>query len=335
MAENTSLQTTGSAQISRAETFAPRNIAEAFQFADMVLLSGMAPKSYLEIYDKALKDGLNPEAATMKAKSAVVVSLQFGMELNFQPMQALQCIANINGNPGVWGDGALALVLGSGLLEWIEEDDFDVIKANKKAVCQVKRRGDPKVKTITFSYEDAQKAGIFERGVWKTYPYRMALMRARAFALRDKFPDVLKGMKIAEELLDYMDIDTTPDPPKIAATVVVPTTETKPAENAPVAQTATATPTPSSSGQEEAPPTITIDQAKEFYKAYSASGYLPEEAKAFLKENYEYTGSDSRKVKVDDFEKVMVWANTKKGEQPKEPWTGTLEPAENMDAEPA
>lgn len=278
----------------------------------------------------------------MKAKSAVVVSLQFGMELNFQPMQALQCIANINGNPGVWGDGALALVLGSGLLEWIEEDDFDVIKANKKAVCQVKRRGDPKVKTITFSYEDAQKAGIFERGVWKTYPYRMALMRARAFALRDKFPDVLKGMKIAEELMDYIDVDAPPDPPKIAASVVVPQNPTPVTEVQKQTESAGQTvPAESSTGQVDAEATINKDQARNLYQTYKGNGWLLADFGEFAGKNptekYPNGYTNSMQIRACDLEKFMEWANTKKPDpsEPKTPWTGTLEQDENMDAEPA
>jgi len=113
------------------ETFAPRNIGEAFKFADMVLMSGMAPKSYLEIYSKAIEAKETPEIAGMKAQAAIVVALQFGLEVGFQPMQALQCIANINGNPSVWGDGALALVQSSGLMEWIREDNLDDIKKNE------------------------------------------------------------------------------------------------------------------------------------------------------------------------------------------------------------
>lgn len=328
------LQTTQPSRIERAETFAPRNLAEAFSFASMVLESGMAPKSYLEIYTKAIGDNCTPEVAARKAESAVVVALQFGMEVGFQPMQALQCIANINGNPSVWGDGALALVQSSGLMEWIREEDLEAIKANTKATCSVKRRGDPEVKTVTFSYDDARKGGIFDRGVWKSYPHRMCMMRARAFALRDKFPDVLKGLKIAEEVMDYVEPDGAPEPAKIAATVVVPTAdkqEPKPAAAAAATPATTEAVTESSSGQGEVVPrTITIDQAKDFYKTYSSSRWLAEEARAWLKEKYPYTGGDSRKTKPEDFGDIMAWANTKKGSEPKEPWTGKLE---NMEAE--
>ncbi len=94
MAE-TSIQVAGqTATLARPETFAPRTLAEALKFADLLIESKMLPKSY--------KDAT---AAT------IVVALQFGMELGLQPLQSLQNIASINGQPGIWGDAALALVL--------------------------------------------------------------------------------------------------------------------------------------------------------------------------------------------------------------------------------
>jgi hypothetical protein len=242
----------------RNETFAPRTINEALTFAEMLLDSGMVPKSY--------KDS---------RPSAIVVALQFGMEVGFQPMQALQCIANINGMPSVWGDGALALIHSSGLLEWIQEDDFDTIKKNKKATCKVKRRGDPIVKEITFSYQDAIDAGIMGNAVWKTYPYRMAMMRARAFALRDKFPDVLKGLKIAEEVQDYTELEgNTPTPAKAA----VPGPPPPPTEL-----------TPEQKLEKEAEEEAGKEWGTKFYQTYSKSGYLPEES---VKEIIRVCGAD-------------------------------------------
>ncbi len=325
---NTELQTTGTSRMERGDTFAPRSLAEAFQFADMVLVSGMAPKSYLDIYSKAIEGGATKEDAGIKARSAIVVALQLGLEVGFQPMQALQNIASINGTPSVWGDGALALVRSSGLLEYIKEDNFDTIKANQAATCVVKRKGDPEEKTITFTYDDAKKAGIFDRGVWKNYPYRMCMFRARGFALRDKFADILKGLKIAEEVMDYTEIDLQPaaEKPSIQPTIVVPTAQpaieaSKPAE--------TAHPVQATEPQSEAQPeSISIDQAKQFYRAYSASGYLPEESKAFLKLKFGIT--DSRLIKPEDFVTAMSWAKMPKpkdepvAEQPKQEWTGNL-----------
>jgi hypothetical protein len=56
---------------------------------------------------------------------------------------------------------------------------------------------------VTFTLEDAKTAGLWDKaGPWKNYPRRMLQMRARAFACRDSFPDVLKGIGVAEELQD-------------------------------------------------------------------------------------------------------------------------------------
>jgi hypothetical protein len=57
-----------------------------------------------------------------------------------------------------------------------------------------------------FSVEDAKRAGLWgKQGPWSAYPKRMMQMRARGFALRDAFPDVLKGLITAEEAQDYPD----------------------------------------------------------------------------------------------------------------------------------
>jgi len=114
-----------------------------------------------------------------------------GLEVGLSPFTALQSIAVIGGNPSVWGDGALALVEASMLLEWIKEE-FD--EAAKIATCSVKRFGKPEATVRTFSFDDAQKANLLNKeGPWRGYPKRMCQMRARAFALRDTFADVLKG----------------------------------------------------------------------------------------------------------------------------------------------
>jgi len=68
----------------------------------------------------------------------------------------------------------------------------------------VLRKGDTEAHTVTFTEVDAKVAGLIGKaGPWSQYPGRMYQMRARAFALRDKFADVLKGMSVREEVQDY------------------------------------------------------------------------------------------------------------------------------------
>jgi hypothetical protein len=54
-----------------------------------------------------------------------------------------------------------------------------------------------------FSVADARAASLWGKaGPWKQYPQRMLQMRARGFALRDDFADLLRGVMSAGEARD-------------------------------------------------------------------------------------------------------------------------------------
>lgn len=126
-----------------------------------------------------------------------LVAIQWGAELGLKPLQAMQNLAVINGRPALWGDAVIALVRSSSLCEYVVETDD-----GNTATCKVKRRGEPEQQR-TFSVDDARAAGLAgKQGPWSQFPKRMRQMRARAFALRDVFPDVLRGLPVAEELQD-------------------------------------------------------------------------------------------------------------------------------------
>lgn len=160
-------------------SLAPQTFDEALRFADFLANSDIVPKDF------------------QKKPANVLVAIQWGMELGLQAMQAMQNIAVINGRPSLWGDAVIALVRSSPLCEYIYESDD-----GETATCRVKRR-DEDEQVRTFSMTDAKLAGLAgKQGPWSQYPKRMRQMRARAFALRDVFPDVLRGMPVAEEVMD-------------------------------------------------------------------------------------------------------------------------------------
>jgi hypothetical protein len=133
----------------------------------------------------------------------IMVCIQWGMEMGLAPMQALQNIAVINGKPSVYGDAMMALVQASPVCEGVEESIEDEATPNPVAVCIARRKGRAAV-TVRFSVEDAKRAGLWgKQGPWQAYPKRMLQMRARGFALRDAYPDVLKGLISTEEAQDY------------------------------------------------------------------------------------------------------------------------------------
>jgi hypothetical protein len=81
------------------------------------------------------------------------------------------------------------------------------------ATCTAKRRGYETPTVARFTVADAKKAGLWGKsGPWSQYPRRMLQLRARGFALRDAFPDVLKGLVTAEEAQDYPTTPATPEP---------------------------------------------------------------------------------------------------------------------------
>jgi hypothetical protein len=165
----------------KISAFVPSTLEEAWRLAGALASSDMTPKAYGRDQNK------------------IMVGIMAGAEIGLTPFAALQSIAIIGNNPSVWGDGALALVRASDLMEDFEETDD-----GNTATCRVVRKGQVTPIIRTFSMEDAKKAGLAGKtGPWSQYPSRMRQMRARAFALRDGFADVLKGMRIAEEVGDY------------------------------------------------------------------------------------------------------------------------------------
>ncbi|AKR48461.1 hypothetical protein [Acetobacter pasteurianus] len=168
---------------------------ELFTFSKMAANSDLMPKDYKG----------KPEN--------IMIAVQMGSELGLAPMQAIQNIAVINGRPSVWGDAMLALVRGSGKCASVKEY-FEGEGDNLRAVCVAKRIDGDEV-TGDFSIADAKRANLFgKQGPWQQYTRRMLQMRARGFALRDAFPDVLRGLISGEEAQDIPaePVDVTPKP---------------------------------------------------------------------------------------------------------------------------
>jgi hypothetical protein len=158
-----------------------RNLPEMRQFADAIVKSGQFAKSY-------------------KSPEQVIIAIQAGAELAMGPIEALGSFYVVNGQPRLYNDAPLAFVMASGQLEakkeFFEGESWDDLVA----VCKLKRKGLPGMVERRFSVNDAKRAGLWgTKDTWSKYPKRMLQMRARSWAIRDLFPDCLRGMTIAEE----------------------------------------------------------------------------------------------------------------------------------------
>lgn len=134
------------------------------------------------------------------------VAINMGAELGMEPFQAIQSIAVIDGKPCLYGDGLIGVVRASSKCEWIEEE---VSSDGKTATCRTQRKGDRNPIERSYSMSDAMLAGIDSKPNWRKHPKRMLQMRARAYCLRDAYPDLLKGLGMVEELVDH---ENTPPP---------------------------------------------------------------------------------------------------------------------------
>jgi hypothetical protein len=165
----------------------PTDVDQALRISEMFAKSDLVPDSY-------------------KNKPAnIFLAVSAGASLGLAPFQAMQNIAVINGKPSIWGDALLAMVRNDKRCLSIKET-IEGEGTARTATCSVSRlapNGETEVITSSFTMGNAQKAGLLNRKPWQSYPDRMLQMRARGFALRDAFADVIGGLITAEEAEDY------------------------------------------------------------------------------------------------------------------------------------
>jgi hypothetical protein len=171
----------------------PRDMGEAMEMAKMVAASNLVPKDYRG----------NP--------GNVLVAWSLGAPMRLNLLQCLRCMMVINGIPQLYGDGPLAVCQGSSRWSDIKETLENEDTPEMVAVCTVYKKGESPA-TRKFSVQDAKVAKLWGKaGPWTNFPKRMLQLRARAFALRDKFADALSGIGIHEELVDITDQVTVRD----------------------------------------------------------------------------------------------------------------------------
>src|SRR5699024_3003267 len=83
----------------------PKNLSEALKVCEYLANSSLVPKQY------------------QGKPSDILVCINWGLEVGLKPLQALNQIAVINGNPSMYGSAPLALVRNHPEFEFILEDN--------------------------------------------------------------------------------------------------------------------------------------------------------------------------------------------------------------------
>jgi len=147
------------------------------EMAEVIASSGMAPRS-VDTPEKVL-----------------TISLK-GRELRLPPMQALSHIHIVEGKPTLSAELMRALVQRDGHTIRVEE-----MTDTSVTVVGVRKDDPDNPLRRTWTIEQAQRAGVANKGPWKSYPGAMLLARATSELCRAMFADVLMGSSYTPEEL--------------------------------------------------------------------------------------------------------------------------------------
>ena len=175
----------------------PKTAEGIYRLARWYVMSGMVPDSLR-----------GSDAESTQAKVAIAISA--GIAVGLTHTQAVASVMVVNNRPCMWGDALVAVCRRSAECVAIECADD-----GSASTCTAKRMrklpdGSFHTESVvhTFSQRDAETASLTNKGPWKSNPKRMRQNRARAFALRDLFPDLLMGLSDAEEQMDVEAVQT-------------------------------------------------------------------------------------------------------------------------------
>lgn len=172
----------------------PKSFDDVKHMANLIVRARWAPKSY---------NDRNGAPSVEAVEIGIITGLSLGI---MNPIAAINAIAVINGRPTIWGDGMMGVIQASGVMEKIEVDrkgSGDTFEVTVK----VWRKDYETPFEGFFSHAMAKTAGLSgKEGPWRAYPQRMCEMRARSWALRAGFSDVLLGLPVAEEMIDGGDL---------------------------------------------------------------------------------------------------------------------------------
>jgi hypothetical protein len=124
---------------------------------------------------------------------AVLACIITGSELGLSAMQSLQMINVIEGRPAMSAQLMRALVNRAG-------HRVDVVEAKQDSVTMSGTRRDTGARAaVTWTLDDARRAGLDKNPAWSKYPRSMLLARATSELCRMLFADIIGGLYTPEE----------------------------------------------------------------------------------------------------------------------------------------
>lgn len=134
---------------------------------------------------------------SMRAKpAAVACAILYGRELGLEPMTALRSINVIKGKPSLSSEAMRALILAAG------HELVFVETTLTRCIIDARRRGQENYSRVTYTMDDAKRAGLAGQGTYAKMPRQMLVARATAEMARLLFADVIGGLLADVEIDD-------------------------------------------------------------------------------------------------------------------------------------
>ncbi len=160
-------------------------------------------KEQMNIY---VNSGMLPDTINTPQKAFAIA--QKGRELGIAPMEAFSSISIIKGKPTLSAELMMALIYKNCPQAIINFEEL----SDERCIIEAQRDNKHKPTKISFSIDDAKRAGLDGQYSWKKYT--RALLRSRAVSemARAIFPDALVGCSYtAEELGDTSQLEREPE----------------------------------------------------------------------------------------------------------------------------
>ncbi len=268
-----------STELAITNPVAAMSIGEKQQYAELLAQASLLPKQYQR----------NP--------ANVLLAMELGQSLSIPPIQAINEVHVIEGKPSASANLIGGLVRRAGHVLRIRVD-----RDAMQATAQIIRNDDPDYTfEVTWTMDDAKRAGSTNKDNWKKYPIAMLKARAITEVAREACPEALMGIAYTPDELGAV-VDQDGNPVNVAANAApMPRARTsKQREQANKPAAAQKQPT----GRDwyaEAGECETADALAALYKECAASGELDDDLKSFLMT----TGTALRQMESDQDTEVV------------------------------
>jgi hypothetical protein len=142
----------------------------------------------------------NSRAFKLPNQDAVFAAILLGRTLGVGALQVLRGVHYVDGKLTLSAQFLVGLVLQSNKATYFKCTECSDERASWKT--HRKDDPDPEPQVESFSVADAQRAQLWGKNNWKTYPRQMLQWRAAVNLARRAYPDVVGGLYTPDELGD-------------------------------------------------------------------------------------------------------------------------------------